>query len=151
MSLTIAGSIRLVELYPAEGELWDDIHCRITHERLSNRPEYEALSYTWRNHEDTHEIWCSGRHLSITKNLRAALHHLRYAAKPRKLWIDAICIYSYRTATKCCRNLRFRPQFCEGFDSNPQKPVRALGAPLGLGCSCQLYPHVSAEPAAWIL
>src|SRR5271154_348581 len=63
------------------------------------------------------------------------------------------CIYSYRTATKCCRNLRFRPQFCEGFDSNPQKPVRALGAPLGLGCSCQLHPpqHVSAKPVAWKL
>jgi hypothetical protein len=51
-------------------------------------------------------------------------------------WIDSICIYSYRTAMKCCRNLRFRPQFCEGFgfashclNSNPRKPVRALGAP----------------------
>ena len=46
--------------------------------------------------------------------------------------VDRVCTYSYRTATKCCRNLRFRPQFCEGFgfashclDSNPQKPVRA--------------------------
>jgi hypothetical protein len=34
----------------------------------------------------------------------------------RYIWIDSLCIYSYRTAMKHLRNLRFMPQFSEGFD-----------------------------------
>jgi hypothetical protein len=34
----------------------------------------------------------------------------------RYLWIDSLCIYSYRTAMKHLRNLRFMPQFSEGFN-----------------------------------
>ena len=33
------------------------------------------------------------------------------------LWIDAVCMYSYRTAMKHLRNLRFMPQFSEVFNS----------------------------------
>jgi hypothetical protein len=29
--------------------------------------------------------------------------------------VDLLCIYPDRYRTKCCRNLRFEPQFCEGF------------------------------------
>jgi hypothetical protein len=71
------------------------------------------------------------------------------------LWVDAICMYSYRTATKCCRNLRFRPQFCEGFgfashclDSNPQKPVRAPFWVSVAVANCNPQ-HVSAKPASF--
>jgi hypothetical protein len=88
----------------------------------------------------TETILLNGITWQVTKNLTAAL---KYFTQIRsrfqdgfRLWADAVCMYSYRTATKCCGNLRFRPQFCEGFgfashclDSNPQKPVRALGAP----------------------
>src|SRR5271170_983143 len=28
--------------------------------------------------------------------------------------VDAVCIYQDRYRSKCCRNLRFEPQFCEG-------------------------------------
>jgi hypothetical protein len=114
MPLTRADSIRLVELFPGEGEFENDIHCRILHERLSNLPEYEGLSYTWGDPNDTQEIWCCGHRLSITKSLRTALRRLRYAEKPRKFWVDAICMYQDRYRSKCCRNLRFEPQFCEG-------------------------------------
>ena len=31
-------------------------------------------------------------------------------------WLIAVCMYSYRTATKHLDNLRFVPQFSEGFD-----------------------------------
>jgi hypothetical protein len=159
----------------------------------------------------------------VAANLKVALRYLSHKYVERILWIDAICIYSYRTAMKRLGNLRFMPQFSEGFhfvserkksysvlprctlhiprsvlhslpfsfqerergrfnrtrdgasgeprqsrggapgeharalgephgalsDANPQKPVRAQGAPLGLGYSCQLYPSfVSAKPAA---
>src|ERR1700722_3861589 len=105
-------------------------------------PPYEALSYVWGDPTFSRSLYTpDNRYVAITASLWQALKDIRHANnRNRLIWADGICMYSYRTATKCCRNLRFRPQFCEGFDSNPQKPVRALGAPLGLGCSCQLHP-----------
>ena len=42
------------------------------------------------------------------------LSNLYHKYQVTRLWLDMVCMYSYQTATKCCRNLRFRPQFCEG-------------------------------------
>ena len=63
-------------------------------------PEYEALSYTWGAVKDSFtahivDSHASGQNIStfqIGSNLNCALRHLRYADKPRTMWVDAICI-----------------------------------------------------------
>jgi Heterokaryon incompatibility protein (HET) len=131
-------SIRLLQIQPATED--NIIRCTISQYPIHNRPVSIAISYTWGDEHNQRSIFVNGRNFRIRKNLWDLLWHLQQCQENRHLWIDALCIYSYRTAAKCCRNLRFRPLFCEGFDSNPQKPVRALGAPLGLAFSCQLHP-----------
>ena len=64
---------------------------------------------------------------------------LRFTGRALRSDVDPICIYSYQTATKCCRNLRFGLSFVR-FDFASHKPVRALGTPLGLACSLSLLP-----------
>lgn len=59
---------------------------------------YVALSYVWGSQNDPRHAFVetsSGTSVgtvSIGRNLELALRHLRYACKPRKLWIDAECI-----------------------------------------------------------
>jgi hypothetical protein len=106
--------IRLLTLLPGEGA--DELECTISHVSL-DQPVYEALSYHWGDASIKAPIWCNYERLMVTQNLLAALYQCRYFDKPRTLWIDAICMYSYRTAMKHLRNLRFMPQFSEGFNS----------------------------------
>ena len=125
--------IRLLVLEPARKGKWDDkLRCHLVSQFLTPGglivTPYEAISYCWGDPEPTSSILIDGCTLGITDILDSFLRRKRVRASKQRLWIDAVCIYSYRTATKCCRNLRFRPQFCEGSDSNPQKPVLALGA-----------------------
>jgi hypothetical protein len=54
------------------------------------------------------------RAINITENLHSALQNLRRPDKTHVLWVDAVCIYRDRYRSKCCRNLTFEPQFCEG-------------------------------------
>lgn len=53
---------------------------------------YEALSYTWEPVLPRDFIEVDKHHLIIGANLSAALHELRYINRPRRLWVDAICI-----------------------------------------------------------
>jgi hypothetical protein len=101
-------------------------------EHIDKVPDFDAISYVWGPHNFVSQITCDGKIIHPTASLGDALRRVRLPNTARNVWADQVCIYSYRTATKCCRNLRFRPQFCEGFgfashclDSNPQKPVRA--------------------------
>ena len=58
-------------------------------------PVYEALSYTWGSTDVPVPLaigQSTNETISITRNLAAALPHLRYRNRPRILWIDAICI-----------------------------------------------------------
>lgn len=65
-----------------------------------NDTSYEALSYTWRSSEPDEDAsvafgndnYPGTSSLRLGGNLACALRHLRYAEKPRKLWIDAVCI-----------------------------------------------------------
>jgi hypothetical protein len=60
-------------------------------------------------------VACNDRPLHVTPNLYDVLEELRRNRVNARWWIDAICMYPDRYRTKCCRNLRFEPQFCEGF------------------------------------
>lgn len=90
-----AGHIRLIMLYP--GRFADDIECSLLQAPLDHFKRYEALSYTWGAPDKTSSVLLKGHRFPVTRNLEAALRHLRYEAVPgrdnaRLLWIDAICI-----------------------------------------------------------
>ncbi|KAL8992318.1 MAG: hypothetical protein Q9188_007616, partial [Gyalolechia gomerana] len=84
-------NIRLLKLLPA-GSHSDDIHCTIYQACLDDKIQYEALSYTWGDATQRSELYCNGKHLSITSNLGKALRYLRSEKETRALWIDAVCI-----------------------------------------------------------
>jgi hypothetical protein len=84
-------AIRLVVLLPAIDKRVE-IKCILCNSRLSNNPNYEALSYVWGDPHITKQITLSDRKFNVTINLEAALRRLRHASKSRLLWIDALCI-----------------------------------------------------------
>ncbi|KAI9766382.1 MAG: hypothetical protein M1839_004914 [Geoglossum umbratile] len=76
---------------------------------LDSSPRFEALSYLWGNPEPESSVAIltqstSGTqktsYLSVTPNCLSALQTLRFRFKPRKLWVDAICIDQTSTAEK---------------------------------------------------
>jgi hypothetical protein len=78
---------------------------------------WDALSYTWGDSSELAGIiTIDDRKMKITANLEIALRGLRHETELGFLWIDAICTYSHRTATKHLGSLRFAPQFFEGFN-----------------------------------
>lgn len=85
--------IRILHLLPPpEGDVQAPIRCDISVVKLSEAPEYEALSYVWGGYALTEKIEVSGRQASITKNLYQALRQLRLPAQTRNLWVDQLCI-----------------------------------------------------------
>lgn len=72
--------------------------------RLSEKPEYDAISYVWGTDEPSQEIFIDGQKVMIRTNLHSAL--LRFRRSPerndsqeasgrnlqRRLWADALCI-----------------------------------------------------------
>ncbi len=82
--------IRLLELQPWIG---GTRKTRVTlfHARLTEKPQYEALSYMWGSKE-TKSIHMSENSYEVRVNLWDALEHMRLIDEPRIIWIDAICI-----------------------------------------------------------
>jgi hypothetical protein len=93
-------------------------------------PPYTALSYAWGSGERPDTITMSGMAMKVTRNLYSILQTICQTdatghagslgllignLTDQHMWIDAVCIYSYRTAMKRLGNLRFIPQFSEGF------------------------------------
>ncbi|KAI0403195.1 heterokaryon incompatibility protein-domain-containing protein [Xylaria palmicola] len=92
--LTLPNSIRVLTLKPAIS--WQaPIECSLDEIDLDNitrSSSYEALSYVWGERFGTIPIICNGKQLLVTPNCRDALLQLRKPSKPRRLFIDAICI-----------------------------------------------------------
>jgi hypothetical protein len=85
--------IRLVILEPGpSSRTGQPIYCRLKHVPFSEKPKYEALSYTWGDESVKHRIVIDKRDFQVGINLLNALTHLRYEKEERVLWIDAICI-----------------------------------------------------------
>ena len=83
--------LRILLLHP--GRFDDKISCDLISESLEQADdEYEAISYVWGNPDDTVDIICNGRSVSITINLRDALRQFRDEKTARRLWADALCI-----------------------------------------------------------
>lgn len=68
------------------------IDCLLCTRSLNNNPQYEALSYTWRDSTQTRDISVNKKFFTITENLFVALRNLRFSLKRRVIWINAICI-----------------------------------------------------------
>ena len=83
-------SIRLLSLKPGKSN--DHIESSLRIVSLNDRPTYEALSYVVGDTSFKIPIACNGRSIDVTKNLQAALIHLRSATTERVLWVDQICI-----------------------------------------------------------
>jgi len=81
--------IRLLLLPP--GDIFS-YSCSLTHVSMDDDPEYEALSYVWGSEANPKIISLNGGHMPITRNLAEALDHLSISDRPRKLWVDALCI-----------------------------------------------------------
>lgn len=79
-------------LHLLSGEFNDQITCELLTEPVENMPPYEALSYTWGDPDKKVDITVNRKPFWVTVNLKTALRYLRYADRPRLLWVDAICI-----------------------------------------------------------
>jgi len=85
--------IRLLALYPYDKRRPETVKCKLFTVRFSEKPEYEALSYTCGDSKSTETIRLDGEPFAIQENLYNALDNLRPTGRrPRMLWADAICI-----------------------------------------------------------
>ena len=82
--------IRLVTIRP--GTWNEEICCALSHYSLGEQanPVYSALSYVWGSPKVTDQILLNGEPWRVTVNLFHALHFLRDAETPVRIWIDAL-------------------------------------------------------------
>jgi len=82
----------------------DVIQCSFLEESLdddaNSNPNYEALSYTWGNPTGSRPIICEGKRILVTPNCEQALLHLRQRFRPRRVWVDAVCINQQSVSEK---------------------------------------------------
>ncbi|CAG5155743.1 uncharacterized protein ALTATR162_LOCUS3813 [Alternaria atra] len=86
-------AIRLVKICPGDPD--EEICCTRRSVPFTGKdgpPKYNALSYVWGDDKDTSGITLDNDPFDVTRNLYAALRHLRDTGQTRNFWIDAICI-----------------------------------------------------------
>ena len=83
-------SVRLLILQP--GQPADAVQCRLRIAYLSERPEYDALSYTWGDEHNLMPLVLDGRTVSIRRNLWTFQGNLRHTQTQQMVWADAVCI-----------------------------------------------------------
>ncbi|KAF1958146.1 hypothetical protein CC80DRAFT_558925 [Byssothecium circinans] len=81
---------RLLTLH--SGEFDDTLCCSLRAADIHHDKDYEAVSYTWGDTQDTSLILLNDKNFQATKSLIVVLRHLRLPNKDRVLWVDAICI-----------------------------------------------------------
>ncbi|KXX77175.1 Heterokaryon incompatibility protein 6, OR allele, partial [Madurella mycetomatis] len=100
---------RLLIVQPSK-KMWAPLRCQLrVFKRRDAHGKYEALSYAWREGEQSSEFFwkpatekdgkwrpqqivCNGHKVSIKGNLGCALIHIRHSSRPRAIWVDALCI-----------------------------------------------------------
>jgi hypothetical protein len=96
-------SIRLLHLLPHEDKN-APIQCQLFDYSLQESGKrmhlYDALSYVWGDSDNPRSIYIGEHDLPITRNLHAALSHLRNFCHERIIWVDAICIDQKNTEEK---------------------------------------------------
>lgn len=106
--------IRILDLLPGNDD--NNIHCILRTVGLGDGEQYQALSYIWGDRTNLRAVKVSGSTVEVTEALFAALKRLRSQSAIRSLWVDQLCIYSYRPEMKHLRILRSAPLFREVFN-----------------------------------
>ena len=90
-------AFRICTILPGETE--SPASCRLSEDDWeTTTAPYEAVSYVWGDHKFTKTIYLNGKPFEVGENLDSILRQLRLGArgrrksKPRRLWVDAICI-----------------------------------------------------------
>ncbi|KAM0279439.1 hypothetical protein ACHAQH_004599 [Verticillium albo-atrum] len=91
--------IRLLHILPRGNS--SQVCCRLVTTDISKtHPTYEAMSYTWGDPTKTHIIWVNGQQFKTTQNVYNLLYDRSPVFKPRRIWIDSICINQEDNAEK---------------------------------------------------
>ncbi|OAL50739.1 hypothetical protein IQ07DRAFT_680093 [Pyrenochaeta sp. DS3sAY3a] len=83
-------NVRLLELLPGSND--EPLRGVVFHAPLEDMGYYRALSYSWGTTCHTERLWTPAGILSITPNLKMALHTIRQKQEPMILWVDRVCI-----------------------------------------------------------
>lgn len=82
--------IRILTLNPGR---WDDrLVGSLEFADLNHDPDFEAISYTWGDPLRCREMLVDGKVFPLTKSLRDTLRAVRHVKRPRRVWVDQICI-----------------------------------------------------------
>ncbi|KAI1326710.1 heterokaryon incompatibility protein-domain-containing protein [Xylariaceae sp. FL0255] len=85
-----SSKIRMLVIQPGLQE--SPIECQLEERNLANDIIEETLSYVWGEPVLDSAVKIDGKSLRITSRLAQILRSLRYQDRPRKIWIDAVCI-----------------------------------------------------------
>ncbi|KAK4164082.1 heterokaryon incompatibility protein-domain-containing protein [Cladorrhinum sp. PSN259] len=83
-------TIRLIVIEPGAPDA--EIQTRLVVVDLDDKPEYEAISYTWGDPKNKTVLRCNKSTVPIPWNLENALRRLRHPTRPRNVWADSVCI-----------------------------------------------------------
>lgn len=89
-------SIRVLFLLPSANNT-SPLRCQILHIRLSDsNSSFSAISHTWGEDKPSETLEIKNgedvTYLKITQNVETILKNCRDATRPRRLWIDSICL-----------------------------------------------------------
>ena len=76
--------------------------------------DYTAISYTWGSSEERKTIIINGVHVTVGRNLAAALDRLR-SIHVCKIWVDAVCINQDDIDERNAQVMRIRDIFSQSF------------------------------------
>ena len=83
-------SIRIFILYPGVEDA--PVIGSLQFVNIDRAGSYEPVSYAWGDSMRTHSVMCSGAELILTTSLHDALRRFRLPDRPRRLWVDQLCI-----------------------------------------------------------
>jgi hypothetical protein len=89
-AFTGKNEIRVIDILPGSHE--DAIECESRVVLLSDRPQYEAVSYVWGMNTKREQIKIAGSTVEIVQNLFDMLRQVRHPERKRTLWVDQLCI-----------------------------------------------------------
>lgn len=94
------GDIRLLEFCQQQNP-GDELRFILYNAKLSQRPVYSALSYSWGSTKDmtSARVIVNGQPFRVSRTLASALHRM-HSTGHRVLWVDAICINQKDTSEK---------------------------------------------------
>ena len=104
-------SVRILRLSPAEPDGPIGLHGELIEARLSDLPDFEAISYVWGEPVFSDTLRLPTGVLRITANLATALRFFRKYSATRDLWADAVCINQSDLEEKANQVARIGPVF----------------------------------------